>query len=185
MLTLNDFKFYVINIAKDVDRLNNFDRQCKALSKEYTRIEGIIPSSKGNYQRLGAYGCALSHYEAIKQSVVDGEQHCIIFEDDATFCEDFINEFNNFIGKVDLKADIIYLKPIPRKSQNPAEAIIISFEKRKWIVENKDKFLDGDAVDYWYFKTFTKANSSINLVYQDISFPTNITNKASRIKGKV
>ena len=184
-LSINDFKFYVINIAKDVDRINAFDRQCKALGKEYTRIDGVIPSSNGSYKRLGAFGCALSHYEAIKRSVVDGEQHCIIFEDDATFCEDFINVFNKFIGIVDLKADIIYLKPKPGKYQNPAEAIIISFEKRKWIVENKDKFLNGRPVDHWYDENLVKVNSSLNLVYQNTEFPTNITKKGCHFMDNI
>lgn len=109
-----NFDCYVINMAKNRDRMVNFDRQYNRsdlADRPYIRFEAINGAAMGdrvrdyvspkiwlgmNYLKQmkarlgdgqltpGMIGCYLSHYAIYKEIVEQGTPYAIIFEDDAT-----------------------------------------------------------------------------------------------------
>lgn len=85
-------KIFVINLDKDVVRLNEFDQQMKILNLEYERFPAITYDpeleeryiSNGLLLSKGERGCLLSHL-SIYQLLADHpeHEHYLIFEDDA------------------------------------------------------------------------------------------------------
>lgn len=94
-------KVYVINLAKNVTRLEIVDRRLKALEVGYERIVAVygkdVPSAvkrqnvsrfwmwciKGYPMRDGEWGCAMSHLNVYRKMVEDDEPIACILEDDA------------------------------------------------------------------------------------------------------
>lgn len=94
-------KVYVINLAKNVKRLELIDARLKKLSLGYERIEAVygkeVPISvqrqnssrfwwwciKGYPMRDGEYGCAMSHLEFYRRMIKNNLPIACVLEDDA------------------------------------------------------------------------------------------------------
>jgi len=132
MESINIFPFesnvdtYVINMDRDVTRLEDFDKMMKRLEWNYQRFPAINmkdkPIDKGYISKYSVFltnseiGCALSHIE-LWQKLADGDKdRMIIFEDDArTYIqkETFSEMFNGFYSHLQEnnieEPDILYL----------------------------------------------------------------------------
>lgn len=94
-------KTYVINLAKNVKRLELIDKRLKELSVGYERIEAVygktVPVAekransswfwwwciKGYPMRDGEYGCAMSHLNVYRKMVAENVSAACVLEDDA------------------------------------------------------------------------------------------------------
>ena len=105
MKQLNYFdRIVVINLERRTDRLEQFDAEAKRVGFEYEvhkaidgKAEGIDPIVAGR----------LSHIQVL-ESIKPGEM-VLICEDDALFCEDFLEKFETHMAKLPENWDIFYL----------------------------------------------------------------------------
>lgn len=109
-------KSYIISLDHRKDRLikfwNNFPADWPYdLPITYSAITGKYCNSPSWWkQGGGAWGCYKSHLNIIEQELNQNtKQNVLIFEDDAIFCEDFVNKMHNFLSLVPQDADQIYL----------------------------------------------------------------------------
>lgn len=102
---------YVINLDRDVQRLDAVTQNLNMLGLPFKRIQGIVGKELPNWEkyvdlkayakrnrrtipRLGEIGCYLSHLKAMEAFLNANEPWCIILEDDAEVlpeCLDVIN----------------------------------------------------------------------------------------------
>ena len=107
-------KIFIVNLDKDIERLNNSYKQLNKYNiknyerypaingydlneielKSYTTILGKIIASKS------MIGCGMSHINIWKKIVKEKINRCLILEDDFILVDDFVNKFNNIIDKV-------------------------------------------------------------------------------------
>lgn len=94
-------RIFVVNLAKNVDRLQLIDARLGELSLAYERIEAVYGKTvpieekrrnssrfwwwciKGYPMRDGEYGCAMSHLNVYREMVEKNEAIACILEDDA------------------------------------------------------------------------------------------------------
>jgi glycosyl transferase family 25 len=109
-------KIFVINMKKDEQRLDNFNKLSKKLNFEYNIKEAVIGK---NLKKLPKYikenhnlgpsevGCFMSHVEIWEELLLSNDNSYLIFEDDVdTYIDaEKFNELKN--SKVDF--DILYL----------------------------------------------------------------------------
>jgi glycosyl transferase family 25 len=88
----------LINLDRRKDRLEQFDKQAKALGITYERLQAIEAVD-------GKFGCKLSHLAAL--SKYDSEV-IFIFEDDAVFVEDFEAKFQESMNSVPRDWHMLY-----------------------------------------------------------------------------
>jgi GR25 family glycosyltransferase involved in LPS biosynthesis len=105
-------KIYVINLDKDVDRLNAISRQLESFGLSWERIPAIYGKDYkgGEYDENGSrvkngrtlsfaeLGCALSHKRAYQKFLETEDEYALILEDDVIFTEKI-----DHILKVELK----------------------------------------------------------------------------------
>jgi glycosyl transferase family 25 len=99
-------KSYVINLDKDVERLQFFSENFKRLGLEFERISAVNGRnmSEQDYQDFikqrprnnkswlrGQMGCFLSHFSAWELVANGSEKYCAIFEDDVHISDDLKN----------------------------------------------------------------------------------------------
>ena len=89
----------LINLNRRTDRLEQFDKQAKALGIQYERLQAIEAADA----RLG---CKLSHMAAISKYDSDV---VFIFEDDAVFVDDFEKKFQEAMNSVPNDWHMLYL----------------------------------------------------------------------------
>ena len=102
---------YVINLDRDVQRLDAVTQNLNMLGLPFKRIQGIVGKELPNWEkyvdlkayakrnrrtipRLGEIGCYLSHLKAMETFLQTNDPWCIILEDDAEVlpgCLDVIN----------------------------------------------------------------------------------------------
>ena len=111
---MNNYLCLVINMDKNVDRLQNFDKYMKKADVKYTRIQAV----DGKKSKV-TYSCAKNGMKGLIESnkkcfdyIIDNnllEQYdwFIIFEDDAEVPIDFKNKISNFL--YNNSAQIIWL----------------------------------------------------------------------------
>ena len=116
-------KIFIINLDKDIDRLNDSYKQLKKYNinnyerypaingnklsnnelNKYTSILGKIIASKS------MVGCGISHINIWKKIVNEKINRCLILEDDFILVDDFLNKFNNLIVKIPINTDLLFL----------------------------------------------------------------------------
>jgi GR25 family glycosyltransferase involved in LPS biosynthesis len=89
----------LINLDKRQDRLEAFDTQAKALGINYHRLTAIRATDP-------VFGCKLSHIAALSMS---DKPIAFVFEDDATFIDNFYEEFEKSMQCVPDDWDMLYL----------------------------------------------------------------------------
>lgn len=106
-MRLNDIfdRVVLINLDRRTDRLEEFDAQAKELGIQYERFSAI------NAEELGVRGitaCSMSHTEVLKKAIADGVKRLFVFEDDASFVDDFWEKFEKVWSQVPDDWDIFY-----------------------------------------------------------------------------
>lgn len=97
----------IINLAKNIKRLELIDQRLNKLSVDYERIEAVYGKEvssavkkqnssrfwwwciKGYPMRDGEYGCAMSHLNVYRKMVEENESIACVLEDDAIPREEF------------------------------------------------------------------------------------------------
>ncbi len=105
------YEFYVINLKRRPDRLNNFMKNCPipnvkveygfdGKNTENESLEELLLINKFKNFIPGEIGCFISHIRLYKKLIENNLDFIIIFEDDACFCKDFKNKFNNCLSQI-------------------------------------------------------------------------------------
>jgi glycosyl transferase family 25 len=116
-------KIFIINLDKDVERMNNSINQLEKYGiSNYERYSAIYGSKLSNNEvnnittnigkllaSRGMIGCGISHINIWKKIVKDGIKQTLILEDDFIFKDNFLNKFNDVIKKAPINYDIIFL----------------------------------------------------------------------------
>ena len=100
-MKFNDYfpKVILINLDKRTDRLEAFDKQAKELDIQYERLSAIEPDNP-------ILGCKLSNIEAL--TMCDSDV-IFVFEDDATFVDNFSNRLAAAMENLPEDWDMLYL----------------------------------------------------------------------------
>jgi glycosyl transferase family 25 len=116
-------KIFIINLDKDIERLNNSYKQLNKYNiTNYERYSAIY-AAKANKYELNTYtttigkiiasktmiGCGISHINIWKKIVKEKINTSLIVEDDFILVDDFLNKFNRIINKAPEKYDILFL----------------------------------------------------------------------------
>lgn len=102
----NNFKVYVINLDKRVDRISelklpfNWERFSATDGEIYTNVP---PKEKG------WRGCHNSHTNLIEKTTKDDEDFFIIFEDDVEVSEGFIDKLNSIVESLPDDWELLFL----------------------------------------------------------------------------
>jgi len=117
---MNDYidKVYVVNMDKDVDRLEHMDKEFERIGVKYKRIpavdasknEYIINKYKNKNQEFrNAVGLLKSHVGIMKDALDNKYDTIAIFEDDVIFCDDFDERFDYYIKNLPKDWQVAYL----------------------------------------------------------------------------
>jgi GR25 family glycosyltransferase involved in LPS biosynthesis len=115
----NNIHYYLINLAKNPERLAKFDTQAQKLGIKYTRFNAVYGKDLAqNDPRLvkyiaqptslnpGQVGCALSHLTLLEQIMTDPaiSQDALIcvFEDDVILPTDFVGKVSSFMAELNV-----------------------------------------------------------------------------------
>jgi GR25 family glycosyltransferase involved in LPS biosynthesis len=113
-VTLNDYfdRIIVINLERRTDRLEQFDAEAKRIGFEYEvhkavdgKAEGIDPIVAGR----------LSHIQVLES--IKPDEMVLICEDDAVFCDDFLEKFETHMAKLPQDWDIFYLGAVKNRTE--------------------------------------------------------------------
>lgn len=104
-MRVNDYfdKVVVINLDRRPDRLEKIDAQLKKLDISYERFSAY-DAVKLNIEPL--MGCTKSHLDVWKQSF---GKRVLILEDDAEFCDDFQERFDEVMAELPEDYAVMYL----------------------------------------------------------------------------
>jgi len=112
---------FVINLKRRPDRLETFQKNCPFDDVEIIYgFDGKNINAEPSIQerqsidrfrnlRNGEIGVFISHLRIFKTIVENHYPMALIFEDDAIFCDNFLDKFNNILKKIPSDADILYV----------------------------------------------------------------------------
>lgn len=112
-ISLNDINFKCISLSKRTDRREWVDSHLKNFNIPFEYFDALTSNqNRTNIKflqsvKLGNIGCALSHYNLIKN--YDEKKILGIFEDDVLLCEDFHERFKYIEDNFKLDWDIFFL----------------------------------------------------------------------------
>ena len=105
-------RIIVINLERRKDRLEQFDAEAKRIGFEYEvhkaidgKAEGIDPIAAGR----------LSHIQVLES--IKPDEMVLICEDDAVFCDDFLEKLDTHMAKLPENWDIFYLGAIKNRTE--------------------------------------------------------------------
>ena len=116
-----DIKKFVINLKRRPDRLELFNKQCpfndvtvieafdgKNMKDEQSAIEKEVVT---RFSRLdpGEIGCFISHLRIFNRIRRENLPYALIFEDDAIFCDNFLEKYSKILEELPSDTDILYL----------------------------------------------------------------------------
>jgi GR25 family glycosyltransferase involved in LPS biosynthesis len=132
---IKELASYVINLKRRPDRLRNFFTRNEKELFPITVFEGVdgktlSPNHKvqraflsGDYNyRRGIVGCAMSHMKIWKEFLTNNNQtYCLVVEDDAELCENFIDKIMYLLSKHENEFDVMFLHYNPYPQYNKKE----------------------------------------------------------------
>jgi GR25 family glycosyltransferase involved in LPS biosynthesis len=112
-ISLNDIDFKCISLPTRTDRRDWVDSHLKSFNIPFEYFDAL--TEKDNNEnlvflpetKLGNIGCALSHYNLIKNH--NSDKIIGIFEDDVLLCDDFHERFSYIENNFNLDWDIFFL----------------------------------------------------------------------------
>ena len=112
-------RIYVVNLDKDINRLEIISKTMKTLGLTFQRVSGvngydIYPDFKDQTTlRPGQLGCLLSHQWIIKDAISNKYQNICVLEDDIVFHKQFLKlfkkKFKSLTKTTNKKIDLLYL----------------------------------------------------------------------------
>lgn len=113
---------YLINMDKDVDRLEKVTKECNIVNIKFERFPGVkisnlsqnildkyIPKETQKYGTNGMIGCGLSHLFIWQDAVKKNYKNILVLEDDVYFTDEFNEYLKNVMEEVPNDYDILYL----------------------------------------------------------------------------
>jgi len=107
-----------VNLDRHPDRWDRFTAQVRSFADRWPmpipqRVRAIDGERVGCPGWLniggGAWGCYSSHRRVIEDALMDGVEQLMIFEDDAHFPEDFVEQYQRFLHHLPADWDGLYL----------------------------------------------------------------------------
>ncbi len=161
LIKLNSLKSVVVNLDKRTDRLKKFSNESKRVSfKNYTRFSAVngINLSRDisefrNFEKftqrvpkLGEIGCAMSHLEIWKNSILENKD-TLVLEDDVWFDEHFVDKLAMIYNHTN-DFDILFLGYHLNNDFINDEKITI--DKEKMVINMKDIPVSSDHMFGYY-----------------------------------
>lgn len=118
------YKFYLINLDQNKERLELIDKQSKREKLDIIRFPAIFGKrldesrlvregtiTPGHTLHKGELGCALSHILLLKKiyKTLRNDQYGVIFEDDVIIPKDFITKLYKIVKNAPMGWEILYL----------------------------------------------------------------------------
>jgi GR25 family glycosyltransferase involved in LPS biosynthesis len=113
---------YLINMDKDIDRLDKMTKECDKFNIKFERFSGvnpkILPEEEKNkyitkfcqkYCTNGIIGCGISHLKIYEDVINNNYNNVLILEDDVYFEDDFHSILNNALEELPNDYDILYI----------------------------------------------------------------------------
>jgi GR25 family glycosyltransferase involved in LPS biosynthesis len=118
---MQNIKKFVINLKRRTDRLEAFQKNCpfndveivygfdgKNINSEASPLERIMTKQFRDL-RNGEIGVFISHMRIFKSIVENNYPMALIFEDDAIFCDNFLDKFNCLLKDIPSDTSILYV----------------------------------------------------------------------------
>ena len=118
---MDNIKKFVINLKRRPDRLELFKKMCpfdnvtviegfdgKNMKDETSAIEKEMASRFVGLDP-GEIGCYLSHLRVFNAIRKENLPYALIFEDDAIFCDNFLESYSKLLKEFPSDADILYI----------------------------------------------------------------------------
>ena len=109
-------QIYIINMDKDIERMNKLNTKMNNLGLKYKRITGVdgkaVYKNYNTKLRPGQLGCLLSHQNVLKDAIKNNYENILVLEDDVIFHKDFHNEFKKkykYLIDREKNFDLLYL----------------------------------------------------------------------------
>ena len=162
-----DLKTYVLNLDRRNDRWEKFIENAKSIDflhyERYSAIDGTQLKSTSQLQRIfdgndynmkvGAVGCAMSHFKIYIELIYSENDAYIILEDDIKFMRDFDIKFLHLCNQLKGKDwDILFLGHHPKNSndqKNKEDSLPII---EKWDVYTSFQNSVGGTIGYMISK---------------------------------
>lgn len=93
------FQYKITNYEFFTDYSDRNDAK-KDIIDKYFKLDNLSPAQ---------ICIAISHIELYKKIIANNENMCLILEDDAIFCYDFVNNFNKYINCIPSDIDIAFI----------------------------------------------------------------------------
>jgi len=121
---MNNFidNVYLINMDKDIDRLEKVTKECNKVDIKFQRFSGvnpkILPEEEKNkyitkfcqkYCTNGMIGCGISHLKIYEDVINNNYNNVLILEDDVYFEDDFHYILKNALEELPNDYDILYI----------------------------------------------------------------------------
>jgi GR25 family glycosyltransferase involved in LPS biosynthesis len=113
---------YVINMDKDIDRLDKVTKECNKFNIKFQRFPGVNPKTLSEEEKNkyitkfcqkyctdGMMGCGLSHFKIYEDVINKNYNNVLILEDDVYFEDDFHSILNNTLEELPNDYDILYI----------------------------------------------------------------------------
>ena len=106
-------KVYVINLTKDIERLEKINKHLKYLNIEFERFPAVYGKDLNPtlypWSPRGQLGCSLSHINVAKKFLETTDPFCLVIEDDAVPLINSINDIYPIINNMPSDTDSIQL----------------------------------------------------------------------------
>jgi len=180
----NNINKCVINLKKRTDRLKKFFHNCPFDDVEIIYgFDGKNSDAENNYDKLkmekfnklklGEIGCFISHIRIYEYMINNNIELMLIMEDDAIFCDNFINKFDLIKTELENKQNIIFIGGRFTSNYVTFKKDYIKISNKKYIIKHnklsKSSDLDRTTHAYLIFK-----KCALNLLNQ-FNKSTNIT----------
>lgn len=101
-------RVYVLNLPSRSDRRREIQEQLNSLGLDLNELPlelfpAARPSTKGDFDSVGARGCFLSHLAILRQAKLAAYERIAIFEDDLNFAPNFASRVSTIIDALALQ----------------------------------------------------------------------------------
>ena len=154
---MNKTKFYVVNLKRRADRFESFKNNYPLDISKVNRLEAVdgktLKHIPNYFRKLlpGEVGCFLSHKLLWEKLVQDKEsEYYVIFEDDAIYSNNFVEDFNAAFNNFVEFDTILYIGGRSTKNFKMKRCIKVKHNIVKYDYKQKWDPMDCDRGAYGY-----------------------------------
>jgi len=121
-VAMNVDEILIINLDKDVEKMEKISKEMNKHGVNFTRIPGILGKTMSIQEiknetgfvcsytcPLSAIGCGISHLKAMKHAIDNNNNFTLIFEDDVILVDNFVEKMNKTLENTPNDFDILFL----------------------------------------------------------------------------